>query len=217
MTVSDNQRSSSAIRNARTRGFTLIELLVVIAIISLLASILLPSLNRAKELARSTQCASNQKQLGLAFMTNYQETKILPPGWSINGIWWWDVISPYVNDQDKILQCPSKTEYAFCCYGYNHVLCYQHFPPKRRLIRVPNIAQTCLLVDIRSSVDRSFPIGGFSDSRFFPDLRHNGGTNMVFCDGHVKRLSGDDEGLYAPDGTSSVYNISYFIDTWWWP
>ncbi|MCD4825535.1 MAG: DUF1559 domain-containing protein, partial [Phycisphaerae bacterium] len=102
----------------RSRGFTLIELLAVIAIISLLASILLPSLNRAKELARSAQCASNQKQLGLAFMTNYQETKILPPSWSSTGGWWWSVIGPYVDDQSKILQCPSKTEYAFCCYGY---------------------------------------------------------------------------------------------------
>lgn len=43
----------------RRHGFTLIELLVVVAIISLLVSILLPSLSRAKELARTVVCATN--------------------------------------------------------------------------------------------------------------------------------------------------------------
>ena len=52
----------------KRKGFTLIELLVVIAIISLLVSILLPSLSRAKDAALSVVCLSNMKAIGMAYV-----------------------------------------------------------------------------------------------------------------------------------------------------
>ena len=51
----------------RNTGYTLIELLVVVAMIALLVAILVPSLNKARELAKMTVCKSTVKQLGLAF------------------------------------------------------------------------------------------------------------------------------------------------------
>lgn len=51
----------------RRAGFTLIELLVVIAIIAILAAILFPVFSQAKDQAKSAQCSSNLKNLGMAF------------------------------------------------------------------------------------------------------------------------------------------------------
>ena len=68
------------------RGFTLIELLVVIAIIALLLSILMPSLNAARELARRVVCSSNLRNISQVYMLygNDNKDKLPWPTYSHN-------------------------------------------------------------------------------------------------------------------------------------
>lgn len=85
----------------KREAFTLIELLVVVAIIALLVAILVPSLNRARELAQEVNCAHNMKQWGLALILYNDDYGTLPEGTSLTdqgGMqfdWMWS-LGPYL-------------------------------------------------------------------------------------------------------------------------
>src|SRR5262245_5316898 len=62
-------------------GFTLIELLVVMAIIAVLAALLLPAVQSAREAARRSQCLNNIRQIGLAAQNYLSSNRSYPSGW----------------------------------------------------------------------------------------------------------------------------------------
>jgi prepilin-type N-terminal cleavage/methylation domain-containing protein/prepilin-type processing-associated H-X9-DG protein len=83
----------------KRNGFTLIELLVVIAIIAILAAILFPVFAQARASARKATCASNLKQIGLAFTIYAQDyDEMLVPHWQDKtGIPdWKTLLDPYI-------------------------------------------------------------------------------------------------------------------------
>ena len=106
----------------RHKAFTLIELLVVVAIVGLLASLLLPVLGTAKQKAHETQCASNLRQLSLAFTMYVHATGQFPllstdqTSEHPTGLKWYDMLAPYGPSggwDSGVLRCPRYQRSAF--------------------------------------------------------------------------------------------------------
>lgn len=87
--VSNSNRSSAACDSLTLRrGFTLIEFLVVVTVITVLISLLLPAVQRAREAARSMQCRNNLRQLAVAMHNYHAASRQFPMAavWNVDAV-----------------------------------------------------------------------------------------------------------------------------------
>jgi prepilin-type N-terminal cleavage/methylation domain-containing protein/prepilin-type processing-associated H-X9-DG protein len=87
------------LRLARNRGFSLYEVLIAIAIVSIATALLLPSVQKARQSAKSIQCSAKLRQWGIAFQLYSADNRgFYPFGWVNNSDHWLSFMAPYVEE-----------------------------------------------------------------------------------------------------------------------
>jgi prepilin-type processing-associated H-X9-DG protein len=169
----------------------LIELLIVIAIIGILAALLLPALQSARERARCATCVSNLKQMGMLsrlYLDDYAGFAPCPE-------WTWHLqLASYGSIPKQgpktIFWCPTAGDIpksAWHDFNVAYVPTYINLCPYNP-DRLADPSSTVWLVD-SIAIAPTYRACDWNCASFPRDSRHDGGHNFVMWDGHVGYVS----------------------------